>query len=69
MQVHVQFRPRRQPDRAVELAPGAKVKDLLAATGQGADSTLVIRGRNPIPEDEELRDGEAILLLSAFSGG
>ena len=69
MQVHVEFRPRRQPDRAVELSQGAKVKDLLAATGQGVDSTLVIRGNDPIPEDEELRDGESILLLSAFSGG
>jgi len=69
MQVLVTFRPRRQPDRAIELRAGATVADLLAAAGQGADSTLVIRGATPIPEDEVLQDGESLLLLSAFSGG
>lgn len=69
MQVHVQFRPRRQPDRAVDLPAGAKVQDLLAATGQVADSTLVVRGKDPIPEGEDLQDGESLLLMSAFSGG
>jgi sulfur carrier protein ThiS len=69
MIVQVQFRPRRQADGAVELPAGALVRDLLARTGQSADSTLVIRGADPITEDESLVDGESILLLSAFSGG
>jgi len=69
MHVRVLFRPRRSPDRTVELAAGARVADLLAATGQPADATLVVRGSTPIPEGESLQDGEEILLLSAFSGG
>lgn len=69
MNVRVQFRPRRKPDAAVALPVGATVGDLLRAVGEGADSTLAVRGGTPIPEGEALRDGEEILLLSAFSGG
>ena len=69
LRVQVEFRPRRQPDRAVELAAGAKVGDLLRAVGESADHTLAVRGETPVPEGEPLHDGESILLLSAFSGG
>jgi len=69
VRVQVEFRPRRQPPRAVELAAGATVGDLLRAVGQPADHTLVVRGDAPIPESEHVRDGEELLLLSAFSGG
>jgi sulfur carrier protein ThiS len=67
--VRVEFRPRRQADRAVALAAGATVGDLLRAVGESADHTLAVRGETPVPEAERLRDGESILLLSAFSGG
>lgn len=67
--VQVEFRPRRKPDRAVELAAGATVGDLLRAVGESADHTLAVRGDVPVTEGEPLRDGESILLLSAFSGG
>lgn len=67
--VRVEFRPRRQPDRPVVLPPGATVGDLLRAVGESADHTLAVRGETPVPEAEPLRDGESILLLSAFSGG
>ncbi|HUR25377.1 MAG TPA: MoaD/ThiS family protein [Candidatus Thermoplasmatota archaeon] len=67
--VRVEFRPRRQTDRAIALAAGATVGDLLRAVGESADHTLAVRGETPIPEAEALRDGESILLLSAFSGG
>lgn len=69
MRVHVAFRPRRQPDRALELPAGATVADVLAAAGEPADATLVIRGEAPVTEGEPVRDGETLLLLSAFSGG
>ena len=69
VQVRVTFRPRRQADTVVTLGPGATVGDLLKAVGASADSTLSVRGSDPIPEGEGLRDGEEILLLSAFSGG
>jgi sulfur carrier protein ThiS len=69
VQVHVTFRPRRQPDRTLDVPAGATVAEVLAAAGQSADSTLVVRGETPITERDEVRDGETLLLLSAFSGG
>ncbi len=67
--VRVLFRPRRKGDAQMELQDGATVGDLLRAVGESPDSTLAVRGDVPIPEAEALRDGEEILLLSAFSGG
>lgn len=67
--VRVEFRPRRKADRAVGLPLGATVGDLLRAVGEPADHTLAVRGDAPVPESEPLRDGETVLLLSAFSGG
>ena len=67
--VRVEFRPAREPPRAVALAAGATVGDLLRAVGQSPDHTLVVRGEVPVPESEAVRDGESLLLLSAFSGG
>lgn len=71
VRVGVEFRPRRPAggDRTVELAAGATVGDLLRAVGSSRDHTLAVRGDTPVPESEPLRDGETILLLSAFSGG
>ena len=69
MKVALEFRPRRQPDRTVELPAGSTVGDLLRAVGESADHTLAVRGETPVPEAEPLEDGESILLLSAFSGG
>lgn len=69
MHVRALFRPRRKADATVPLPAGATVGDLLRAVGEGADSTLAVRGSTPVPEAEPLVDGEEILLLSAFSGG
>jgi sulfur carrier protein ThiS len=69
VRVLVEFRPRRKPDRPVELPAGSTVGDLLRAVGEPVDHTLAVRGDTPVTEGEPLRDGEAILLLSAFSGG
>ena len=69
MKVRVEFRPARQAARDVELAASATVADLLQLVGQSGDSTLVVRGADPIVESEPLLDGESLMLLSAFSGG
>lgn len=69
MLVHVRFRPPRQEDRAVELPEGATVTDLISAVGEHVDVMVCVRGGVPIPEDERVRDGEHLLLLSAASGG
>lgn len=68
MHVRVVFRPARQAARVVEVQ-GATVAHLLEAVGQSGDSTLVVRGANPITEQDDLVEGEELLLLSAFSGG
>lgn len=69
MHVHVEFRPRRQEDRAVEVPSGATVADLIEAVGESVDIIVAVRGETPVPEDAVLEDGEALLLLSAASGG
>ncbi len=69
MQVTISFRPRRYADRTLDLGPAAKVADVLQAVAQSGDHTLVVRAGVPIAEDEALADGDALLLLSAFSGG
>jgi sulfur carrier protein ThiS len=69
VRVRVEYRPRRRAAEDVDMPSGSTVGDLLRAVGQGADSTLVVRGKDPIPEDERLREGDDLLLLSAFSGG
>jgi sulfur carrier protein ThiS len=69
VRVLVEFRPRRKAAGPVELPAGATVGDLLKAVGEPRDHTLAVRGDAPVAEGEPLRDGESILLLSAFSGG
>lgn len=67
--IHARFRPRRHDDGAVALAAGATVADLLAAVGEPALATVVVRAGVPITESETLVDGEHLLVLSAASGG
>ncbi len=69
MEVRVTFRPRRQEDRAVRLASGSTVADLMRAVGCAVDAHLAVRGADVLDEGAALVDGEEILLLSAFSGG
>lgn len=69
MRVRAEFRPRRKPDREVELPGGSTVGDLLRAVGESPDHTLAVRGSTPVTEREPLVEGESLLLLSAFSGG
>jgi sulfur carrier protein ThiS len=69
VRVTVTFRPRRQPPRAVDLPPGATVEALLGLLGTPPDTVLVVRGAAPVADDEALRDGDEVTVLSAFSGG
>lgn len=69
VKVHVEFQPRRQEDRPVELPEGATAGDVVAAVGESTDIIVVVRGNTPIPEDDLVVDGEKLLLLSAASGG
>lgn len=69
VRVQVRFRPRRQGDRAVELPDGATAGQLVDAVGERRDNIVVVRAGAPIHEEEPLRPGEELLLLSAASGG
>ena len=69
MQVHVTFRPRRRPPESVRLAATARVGDLVKAVGMTADEALCVRGDIVVTEDEALRDGDQVTVMSAFSGG
>lgn len=69
VKIQVEFRPKRQPDREVELPDGSFAQDLVRAVGESTDVIVAVRNKMPIPEDELLVDGETILLLSAASGG
>lgn len=69
MKIQVEFRPKRQEDREIELPDGSTAQDLVHAVGESTDVIVSVRNKVPIPEDELLVDGETILLLSAASGG
>ncbi len=69
VRVLVEFRPRRREAAWFEVPSGATVRDLCAIVGQPADTVVVVRGSEPIAETEVVRDGESLLVLSAFSGG
>ncbi len=69
MDIHVEFRPRRQEDRTVQVPSDATVADLIEAVGESVDIMVAVRGETPVPEDTVLEDGETLLLLSAASGG
>ena len=62
----------RQPSgaqRDVDLPSPARGLDLLGALGLAPDAHLLVRGDVPIPEDEELRDGDRIRVIAVVSGG
>ena len=56
-------------EREIELPASACGADLVKALGLALDAHILVRGDDPIPEDEPLRDGERIRLLAVVSGG
>ena len=53
----------------MELPEGSTVMDLIEKVGMFVDVTLSIRDQAIIPCDEELNDGDHVLLLNVASGG
>jgi len=53
----------------VDLPSPARGLDLLSALGLAPDAHLLVRGDVPLPEDEELRDGDRIRVIAVVSGG
>lgn len=59
----------RPPDRMVEVADVSRVKDLLARLEVLPTTVLVIRDGTLLTSEDELRDGDAVEVRFAISGG
>jgi sulfur carrier protein ThiS len=59
----------RPPDRTVEVADVRRVKDLLARLEVLPTTVLVIRDGALLTSEDELRDGDAVEVRFAISGG
>ncbi len=53
----------------VDLSTGATGLDLFDRLGLAPDAHLLVRGDMPIPLDEPLQEGDALLVISVVSGG
>ena len=58
-----------QETLTLKLPPGSTVMDLVEKAGMFVDITLSIKNEEMIPCDEELYDGDHIILLNVASGG
>lgn len=68
MRITAELLPARER-RAVDLGPDATGMDLVRALGLSPDVHILVRDDTPIPEDEPLREGETIRVISVVSGG
>jgi len=59
----------RNPRRAVELAGGRRVKDVLRELDIIPETVLVIRGDDLVTADQVVQDHETIELRPVMSGG
>ena len=53
----------------IDLPSGATGFDLFRRLGLAPDAHLLVRGEAPIPLDEPLAEGDALLVISVVSGG
>ncbi|QGR19521.1 MoaD/ThiS family protein [Stygiolobus azoricus] len=53
----------------VELPEKATVRDLLKKIGYRVQGSVVVRGDDPLIEDERLNDGDEVKVFLAASGG
>ncbi len=56
-------------ERVVEYRPGMRVFDVLKELGLLAGEYVVAKGGRVVAEDEEVGDGEELLLYPVVSGG
>jgi len=69
MRVKVRLLPGRRRTRVLELSSRATVEDAIRTLGLFPDAWIAMRGETPVPLDERLREGDALKLISAVSGG
>ncbi len=53
----------------VELPANATGLELFKRLGIAPDAHLLVRGEQPVPLDEPLREGDSLLVISVVSGG
>ena len=59
----------RNPDRHVSVAGPMRVDALLREVGLHPNAVLVIRGRDLLPADETVEDGDVVEVRPVISGG
>jgi sulfur carrier protein ThiS len=69
MRVKVKLLPREKKFKDVDVKNGAIGKDLLEKLRLQPDAYIIARKGNPIPLDEELKEGEKISIFQVISGG
>ena len=69
MRVTLHLLPTRKESKTVELKKGATAEQAIRALGLLPDAWIPIRGNEPLPLDEPLKDGDELKLISVVSGG
>jgi sulfur carrier protein ThiS len=69
MRVTVQLLPGKKKAKVLELKKGARAEDAIRAIGLYPDAWIPVRGDDPIPVDEPLKEGERLKLIAVVSGG
>ena len=60
---------RNNETKKIQLETGSKVEDVLKKINLKPDTVVTIYKNQPIPIDEELKDGQELTILQVSSGG
>lgn len=69
MRITLNILPVRKERKVIELKEGATAESAIRALGLYPDGWIPVRGDEPVPLDEVLRDGDELKLISVVSGG
>lgn len=69
MIIKVKLLPQEKKFKNVTLKDGSRGQELLDKLGLAPDAHILARERDPIPLDEELKEGEEISVIQVISGG
>jgi sulfur carrier protein ThiS len=69
MIVTIQLLPTRRERKRLKLRRGATAEDAIRALELYPDAWIPVRGSQPVPLDEPLKEGDEIKLIAVVSGG
>ena len=69
MNVTLHLLPTSRESKKVKLEKGATVEQAIRSLDLLPDAWIPIRGNEPVPLDETLKDGDVLKLISVVSGG